>query len=113
MEFTLDDFVQYIQLKGNEGTKEKNGVTSITYLVSEHYSVTYNSFNKGILLLYRDNIQVEVVDLSKEEERNEFEKVLFSQDNIYDLIDLYYFKYIEAEEERENTLEKINNYFEK
>lgn len=23
MEFTLDDFVQYIQLKGNEGTKEK------------------------------------------------------------------------------------------
>lgn len=113
MEFTLDDFVQYIQLKGNEGTKEANRVTSITYLVSEHYSVTYNSFNKGILLLYRDNIQVETVDLVKEEERNEFEKVLFSQDNIYDLIDVYYFKYIEAEEERENTLEKINKYFEK
>ena len=105
MEFTLDDFVQYIQLKGNEGTKEKNGVTSITYLVSEHYSVTYNSFNKGILLLYRDNIQVEVVDLSKEEERNEFEKVLFSQDNIYDLIDFY--SKLFAKEE------KVEKYFEK
>ena len=106
MEFTLDDFVQYIQLKGNEGTKEKNGVTSITYLVSEHYSVTYNSFNKGILLLYRDNIQVETVDLGKEEERNEFEKVLFSQDNIYDLIDFYYSKLFAKEE-------KVEKYFEK
>lgn len=113
MKFTLDDFVQYIQLKGNEGTKEANGVTSITYLVSEHYSVTYNSFNKGSLVLSRDDIIVKTVDLGKDEERNEFEKVLFSQDNIYDLIDVYYFKYIEAEEERENTLEKIDKYFEK
>lgn len=109
MEFTLDDFLKFIQDKGE---LISTGGT-IEYQLGDNYKIQYDTTrdeNKGILSFYK-GVKVREVDLRIE--RNAFKNELYNHDNIYDLIDTYYYTYIRMEEEKNKAKKELEKYFKK